>query len=63
MVNNKDENEIDYLIVGPETNADIRTGVELKKAAHHKFKDAFTGIRCFSLQVIDTGKPYKSLYH
>ena len=50
---------INYLLPGPNREADKRASVKLTKLMHYEFPDFFFGIGCFSLQVKEGSKPYQ----
>ena len=60
MVNN---NEIEYLLLGPNRESDRKACVEITKQLQKEFEDVFNGRGCFdamfSLQVKPDSKPYQ----
>ena len=64
MVNNNNNNSINYFLPGPNSDADKKTSDEITQWLQREFKDVFNGIGCFecafSLQVKPDSKPYQA---
>ena len=56
MLNDKDKYKIDYFIVRPEKNADIRVSSRHMKVVQDEFKDVFTSMSYFKKNILITGK-------